>query len=49
MSAERRDEAVQFEIPDLAAAARLTRLLAGLWHVSLHDRSDINLVVAVLR
>jgi hypothetical protein len=49
MSAERRDEAVQFEIPDLAAAARLTRLLGELWHVSLHDRSVINLVSAVLR
>ena len=49
MSAERRDEAVQFEIPDLAAAVRLTRLLGELWNVSLHDRSDINLVSAVLR
>lgn len=49
MSAECRDEAVQFEIPDLAAAVRLTRLLGELWNVSLGDRSDINLVSAVLR
>ena len=49
MNAERRDEAVQFEIPDLAAAVRLTRLLGELWNVSLRDRSDINLVSAVLR
>ena len=49
MNVERRDEAVQFEIPDLAAAVRLTRLLGELWNVSLGDRSDINLVSAVLR
>jgi hypothetical protein len=49
MNAERRDEAVQFDIPDLAAAVRLTRLLGELWNVSLRDRSDINLVSAVLR
>ena len=49
MNLERRDEAVQFEIPDLAAAVRLTRLLGELWNVSLRDRSDINLVSAVLR
>jgi hypothetical protein len=49
MNAERRDEAVQFDIPDLAAAVRLTRLLGEIWNVSLRDRSDINLVSAVLR
>jgi len=49
MNTECDAEAVQFEIPDLAAAVRLTRLLGESWSVSLRDRSDVNLVSAVLR
>ena len=49
MSTESHAEAVQFEIPDLAAAVRLTRLLGQSWSVSLRDRSDVNLVSAMLR
>jgi len=40
---------VRFEIPDLAAAARLTRRLGGRWHVSLYEGLTVNLVSAVIR
>jgi hypothetical protein len=40
---------VRFEIPDLAAAARLTRRLGGRWHVSLREGLNVNLVAAVIR
>jgi hypothetical protein len=42
-------QSVRFEIPDLAAAVRLTRRLGGIWNVSLQDRRDINLVSVALR
>jgi hypothetical protein len=41
--------AVHFEIADLAAAVRLTRLLARGRVVSLRERGDVNLVSAALR
>ncbi len=41
--------AVHFEIADLAAAVRLTRLLARGRVVSLRERRDVNLVSAALR
>jgi hypothetical protein len=41
--------AVHFEIADLAAAVRLTRLLARDRVVSLRERRDVNLVSAALR
>ena len=41
--------AVHFEIADLAAAVRLTRLLARDRVVSLRERGDVNLVSAALR
>ena len=41
--------AVHFEISDLAAAVRLTRLLARGRVVSLRERGDVNLVSAALR
>jgi hypothetical protein len=43
------NEAVHFEIPDLAAAVRLTCRLGQLWVVSLQDHRDVNLVSAILR
>ena len=49
MNLERASEIVQFEIPDLASAVRLSRRLGTLWIISLHDRSELNLVSAVLR
>ena len=44
MQAEETRQSVCFEIPDLAAAVRLTRRLGGIWDVSLQDSRDINLV-----
>jgi hypothetical protein len=41
--------AVHFEIADLASAARLTRRLGQVWHVSLHDGPSVNVVFAILR
>jgi hypothetical protein len=49
MQAEETRQSVRFEIPDLAAAVRLTRRLGGIWNVSLQDRRDINLVSVALR
>jgi len=42
-------QSVHFEIPDLAAAVRLTRRLGERWTVSLQDHRDINLVSVALR
>ena len=42
-------ELVHFEIPDLAAAVRLTRRLGGRWNVLLQDRRDVNLVSVALQ
>jgi hypothetical protein len=42
-------ELVHFEIPDLAAAVRLTRRLGGRWNVLLQDRHDVNLVSVALQ
>ncbi len=49
MQAEETPQSVRFEIPDLAAAVRLTRRLGGIWDVSLQDSRDINLVSVALR
>ena len=49
MQAEETRQSVCFEIPDLAAAVRLTRRLGGIWDVSLQDSRDINLVSVALR
>jgi hypothetical protein len=42
-------DAVHFEVPDLAAAVRLTRRLGRLWALSLQDDGDVNLVSVILR
>jgi hypothetical protein len=44
MEPEETRESVQFEVPDLAAAVRLTRRLGSRWDVSLRDSRDVNLV-----
>jgi hypothetical protein len=49
LRAEEPLEAVVFEIPDLASAARLSRNLGKRWEISLQERGDVNLVFAVLR
>ncbi len=49
MEPEETYQSVHFEIPDLAAAVRLTRRLGGRWNVSLQDRRDVNLVSVALQ
>jgi hypothetical protein len=40
---------VRFEIPDLAAAARLTRRLGTRWHVTLYEGLSANIVSAIIQ
>ena len=42
------DEVVQFELPDLAGAARLATLLRPTWPVSLSERNDDVLVFVLV-
>ena len=48
MEHEESFQLVHFEIPDLAAAVRLTRRLGERWNVLLQDRRDVNLVSVAL-
>jgi hypothetical protein len=43
------NETIQFEIPDLAGAARLARRLRPSWAVFVHERDDVALVSVALR
>ena len=49
MEPEETCQSVHFEIPDLAAAVRLTRRLGSRWDVSLRDSRDVNLVSVALQ
>jgi hypothetical protein len=42
-------ESIQFELPDLAGAARLARLLRPERAIYVHERGDVALVTAFLR